>query len=614
MHSGSAQDRIARLKTRIAGLKTAGELSPSPRRRTAKPASALKTPVRCKTRPESPGAARGHRAPLSEVGYRPRKPENSIIHRVIAENLSSFLDQAEQASNGQHFPAFVIDELKGLVSCGDYRQGFALFRCGECNTALALPFSCKSRVCPSCAAKRMTSLSAHLTDNVIPFVPVRQWVLSFPVWLRYKIGYDHDLYREVIGLFDRHVCSFYRQQAEQVGIRTPYTGSVHAKHLAGGAGNLNPHDHSVYLDGFFYQHDQAQGPALRFRPAEPPTDHDIGFIVSKLRSDVLYLFRDRGLLDQAADEFAEQQPLLAACTQASLQNLSPLGPRAGKPVIRLGADPMAKSSYAEVRGRLHVHYDGFDLHAQQRIHGNDRRQLERTLRYCLRGPLSEQRLSILDDGKVQVAVKKIWSDGTRALLLTPHEFLARVAALIPRPHKNLVIYRGILAPNHKLRRIAVEYGRKPPSTSASAGTETNPSLDPLALLARHDPQDQLDRLENRPGQLWLAGHGPGDVFSLSSGSDAEDDEQPPGRRNYTWAELMKRAHEIDVLQCPRSSCRGRLKFIACITEPAKIDAILRSLGKPGLTLSPPISPGPIPPRAPPPPPRSRYGPLFDAVI
>ena len=48
----------------------------------------------------------------------------------------------------------------------------------------------------------------------------------------------------------------------------------------------------------------------------------------------------------------------------------------------------------------------FDLHAEQRIHGNDRRQLERTLRYCLRGPLSEQRLSILDDGTVQVAVKK----------------------------------------------------------------------------------------------------------------------------------------------------------------------------------------------------------------
>jgi hypothetical protein len=246
VHPGSTQDRIARLKTRIAGLKTAGELSSGLRHKTAKPASALKTPVRCKVHRESPSAAHGHHALLSDVGYRPRKPENSVIHRVIAENLPSFLEQAEQSSGGQHFPAFVVNELREMVSCGDYGQGFALFRCDQCQTALAVPFSCKSRVCPSCAAKRTTCLSARLTDNVIPFVPVRQWVLSFPVWLRYKIGYDHDLYREVIGLFDRHVCSFYRQQAEQVGIRTPYTGSVHAKHLAGGAGNLNPHDHSVY--------------------------------------------------------------------------------------------------------------------------------------------------------------------------------------------------------------------------------------------------------------------------------------------------------------------------------------------------------------------------------
>lgn len=547
MHPASKQDRIARLKIRIAGLKTAGELSPRPPYKTTKTESALKTPVRCKAHPECSSAAHGRYAPLSDVGYRPRKPENSVIHRVIAENLPSFLEQAEQSSGGQHFPAFVVNELRELVSCGDYGQGFALFRCDQCQTALAVPFSCKSRVCPSCAAKRTTCLSAHLTDNVIPFVPVRHWVLSFPVWLRYKIGYDHDLYREVIGLFDRHVCSFYRQQAEQVGIRSSHTGSVHVKHLAGGAGNLNPHDHSVFLDGVFYQAEQAQGSVLRFRPAEPPTDPDIGFIVSKLRSDVLYLLRDRGLLDQAADDFAEQQPLLAACAQASLQNLSPLGPQAGKPVIRLGADPRAKASYAEVRSRLHVHYDGFDLHAEQRIHGNDRRQLERTLRYCLRGPLSEQRLSILDDGTVQVSVKKIWSDGTRALLLTPHEFLARVAALIPRPHKNLVIYRGVLAPNHKLRPLVVKYGRKQPSTSTSDSTEADPSLDLLATPPRSDSQDLLGRLETGPGQLWLAAHGPGDVYSLPSGSDAvyslpsgsdADDEQTAKRRNHSWAELM----------------------------------------------------------------------------
>ena len=37
---------------------------------------------------------------------------------------------------------------------------------------------------PSCGARRMIETSAHLIDHVIPRVPVRQWVLSFPWPLR----------------------------------------------------------------------------------------------------------------------------------------------------------------------------------------------------------------------------------------------------------------------------------------------------------------------------------------------------------------------------------------------------------------------------------------------
>ena len=199
------------------------------------------------------------------------------------------------------------------------------------------------------------------------------------------------------------------------------------------------------------------------------------------------------------------------------------------------------------------------------------------------------------------------------MLLTPHEFLARVAALIPRPHKNLVIYRGILAPNHKWRSLAIKYGRTQPSASASDGKKADGSIDLLATLPRTDSQDLLGRLETEPGQLWLAGHAPGDVFFLSSRSDA-DDEQTSKRRNYSWSELMRRAYEIDVLQCPRPGCRGRLKFIACITEPDEIESILRSLGKIGFVSSASTSHEPIPPRAPPPPLPSRYGPLFDRVL
>lgn len=37
----------------------------------------------------------------------------------------------------------------------------------------------------------MTGLAADLTDRVIPFVPVRQFVLSVPHRVRYLLAYDH---------------------------------------------------------------------------------------------------------------------------------------------------------------------------------------------------------------------------------------------------------------------------------------------------------------------------------------------------------------------------------------------------------------------------------------
>ena len=45
-----------------------------------------------------------------------------------------------------------------------------------------MAFSCKRRgFCPSCGPRRMVQSAAYLVDCVIPRVPVRQWVLSFPI-------------------------------------------------------------------------------------------------------------------------------------------------------------------------------------------------------------------------------------------------------------------------------------------------------------------------------------------------------------------------------------------------------------------------------------------------
>ena len=47
----------------------------------------------------------------------------------------------------------------------------------------------------------MTERAADLVDGVLPRVPVRQWVLSFPHRLRYLLAWDHRLCRAVLGVF-----------------------------------------------------------------------------------------------------------------------------------------------------------------------------------------------------------------------------------------------------------------------------------------------------------------------------------------------------------------------------------------------------------------------------
>ena len=69
-----------------------------------------------------------------------------------------------------------------VLECGILAHGFVRLRCAECAHEKLVAFWCKRRgFSPSCGARRMVATAAQLVDRVIPRVPVRQWVLSFPI-------------------------------------------------------------------------------------------------------------------------------------------------------------------------------------------------------------------------------------------------------------------------------------------------------------------------------------------------------------------------------------------------------------------------------------------------
>jgi len=118
----------------------------------------------------------------------------------------------------------------------------------------------------------------------------------------------------------------------------------------------------------------------------------------------------------------------------------------------------------------------------------------------------------------------------------------------PRPQLNLVLYHGVLAPHAGWRPDVVAYQRARSTRAA----------DPNAI-------------------------------TTGAGAGAEPARDKP--RYWTWAALMRRAFDIDVLRCPH--CAGRMRLIATIEDPAVIARILAHLGLSGFR----DGPGPAPPSA-----------------
>jgi len=135
-----------------------------------------------------------------------------------------------------------------------------------------------------------------------------------------------------------------------------------------------------------------------------------------------------------------------------------LGSEPGARLSRVGADTAA-CWVSQPLGPMQARIDGFDLHARLAIAtqaAGGKRRLEDLVRYCARPPLSHDRVTMLDNGQISLELKTPWRDGTTHVVHDPLDFIAKLAALIPRPHRNLVFYRGVLAARSKATRKRCE--------------------------------------------------------------------------------------------------------------------------------------------------------------
>lgn len=83
------------------------------------------------------------------------------------------------------------------------------------------------------------------------------------------------------------------------------------------------------------------------------------------------------------------------------------------------------------------------------------RSTGRTRATITRPALANERIKIRHNGDVVLKLKSPYQVWTTHLVMTPLEFLQKLAALVPRPRLNLIRYHGVLAPNAKLRSQVV---------------------------------------------------------------------------------------------------------------------------------------------------------------
>lgn len=362
----------------------------------------------------------------------------------------------------------------------------------------------------------MIESSALLVDVILPYQPMRQWVLSVPFPLRFLFASKPRVMSKVLGIVCRTI-STYLIKKSGYSKKTARTGAVTLIQRFGSALNLNIHFHMLFLDGVYVGDDEND---LRFVSTTHHKMEDIVSLTHKMSTRIVRYLERAGIIERDAENSYVTEELLNNDEINEYQSYSinyriSVGSQKGKKVFSLQTLPPVIEE--ERDKKLVGKVSGFSLHAGVSTRAYQRDKLERLCRYISRPAVAEHRLTLTPQGNIRYELKTPYKNGTTHVVFEPLDFISKLAALIPTPGVNLTRFHGIFAPNSKHR---------------------------ASIVKCHD---------NKPSEQVV----------LTEGEK---------RRAMSWAVRLKRAFNIDISTC--ETCGGAVKVIACIDDPVVINKIL----------------------------------------
>jgi hypothetical protein len=365
----------------------------------------------------------------------------------------------------------------------------------------------------------------------------------------------------------------------------------------------------VVLDGVFTR--DAQGRPV-FHGAPPPAPQELDQVVRRVHRRAMAWLHRKGLPASTGEDPTCQQPagqtFLDACATIAMQR--------GSVRALPDDDEASRERDAGPEGGLHaprtdgaVEFQGFNLQASVRIAGDNDLGRERLLRYGARPALSLDRLRQLPGGWIAYRVKKVRGGRAKHRVMTPLEFLARLAALVPPPRYPLLRYHGVLGPRSRWRRdIVPKAPRTEPcaphlpqardSKTAERDAPSVPRSGPREASIGETaatPSTPVASAQNPPtpaargvalhvfGPRELAPLGPAtlqtpNILSVKHWSRLLGGLLYAASPRVDWATLLRRSFDVDVLTCAQGG--GRVRVLGEITKPPMVRLILESLGLP----------------------------------
>ncbi|HIO38840.1 MAG TPA: IS91 family transposase, partial [Rhodospirillales bacterium] len=187
----------------------------------------------------------------------------------------------------------------------------------------------------------------------------------------------------------------------------------------------------LFLDGVYV----GAADSAEFRWVKAPTSVELAQLTQTIAHRLARHLERHGLRERDAEhsylalETADEDPIDQLRSHSITYRIA-VGPQPGRKVFTLQTLPDERDGYENASvGNV----AGFSLHAGVSVKANQRAKLERLCRYITRPAISEKRLSLTNHGKIRYELKTPFRDGTTHVIFEPVDFIAKLAALVPKP-------------------------------------------------------------------------------------------------------------------------------------------------------------------------------------